>query len=45
VPDDRFVYAANMLDDSISVIDIARGGVARTIRAGDDPDGILFIPD
>ena len=43
VPDDRFAYVANMLDDTISVIDISRGAVARTIAAGDDPDGIVFI--
>jgi YVTN family beta-propeller protein len=43
VPDDRFAYVANMLDDTISVIDISRGAVARTIPAGDDPDGIVFI--
>jgi YVTN family beta-propeller protein len=44
VPDDRFAYVANMVDDTISVIDISRGAVARTIPAGDDPDGIVFIP-
>ena len=45
VPDDRFAYAANMGDDTISVIDIGRGVVVRTIPAGDDPDGIVFLPD
>ena len=45
VPDDRFAYAANMADDTISVIDIRRGIVVRTIPAGDDPDGIVFLPD
>lgn len=45
VPDDRFAYAANMGDDTISVIDISRGVVVRTIPAGDDPDGIVFLPD
>jgi YVTN family beta-propeller protein len=44
VPDDRFAYAANMADDTISVIDIRRGIVVRTIPAGDDPDGIVFLP-
>jgi YVTN family beta-propeller protein len=44
VPDDRFAYAANMGDDTISVIDIRRGVVVRTIPAGDDPDGIVFLP-
>jgi YVTN family beta-propeller protein len=44
VPDDRFAYAANMGDDTISVIDIRRGIVVRTIPAGDDPDGIVFLP-
>jgi YVTN family beta-propeller protein len=44
VPDDRFAYVANMVDDTISVIDIRRGAVARTIPAGDNPDGIVFIP-
>lgn len=44
VPDDRFAYAANMVDDTISVIDIRRGIVVRTIPAGDDPDGIVFLP-
>ena len=44
VPDDRFAYAANMGDDTISIIDIRRGVVVRTIPAGDDPDGIVFIP-
>jgi YVTN family beta-propeller protein len=44
VPDDRFAYAANMGDDTISVIDIRRGVVVRTIPAGDDPDGIAFLP-
>jgi hypothetical protein len=33
-----------MLDDTISVIDISRGVVKRTIAAGDDPDGIVFVP-
>ena len=44
VPDDRFAYAANMVDDTISIIDIRRGVVVRTIPAGDDPDGIVFLP-
>jgi YVTN family beta-propeller protein len=44
VPDDRLAYVANMADGTISVIDISRGAVARTIPAGDDPDGIVFIP-
>jgi YVTN family beta-propeller protein len=44
VPDDRFAYVANMVDNTISVIDIRRGAVARTIPAGDNPDGIVFIP-
>jgi len=44
VPDDRFAYAANMADDTISVIDIRRGIVVRTTPAGDDPDGIVFFP-
>ena len=29
---------------TISVIDIGRGVVVRTIPAGDDPDGIVFLP-
>lgn len=45
VPNDRFAYVANMADDTISVIDIARGVVVRTIPAGDEPDGIVFLPD
>jgi len=45
VPNDRFAYVANMLDDTISVIDISRGAVRRTIAAGDDPDGIVFVPN
>jgi YVTN family beta-propeller protein len=44
VPNERFAYAANMGDDTISVIDIRRGVVVRTIPAGDDPDGIVFLP-
>ncbi|MDP2321302.1 MAG: cytochrome D1 domain-containing protein [Acidobacteriota bacterium] len=44
VPDDRFAFAANMGDDTISVIDIRRGIVVGTIPAGDDPDGIVFLP-
>jgi YVTN family beta-propeller protein len=44
VPDDRFAYVANMADDTISAIDIRRGIVVRTIPAGDDPDGIVFLP-
>jgi YVTN family beta-propeller protein len=44
VPDNRFAYVANMRDDTISVIDIRRGVVVRTIPAGDDPDGIVFLP-
>lgn len=43
VPDDRYAYIANMVDDTISVIDLRRGTVARTIPAGDDPDGIVFV--
>jgi YVTN family beta-propeller protein len=45
VPDDRFAYVANMGDDTLSVIDIKRGVVVRTITAGDDPDGIVFLRD
>jgi YVTN family beta-propeller protein len=45
VPTDRFAYVANMLDDTISVIDISRGAIVRTIAAGDDPDGIVFVPN
>lgn len=45
VPDDRYAYVANMVDDTISVIDITRGAVARTIPAGDEPDGVVFLPD
>jgi YVTN family beta-propeller protein len=44
VPDDRVALVANMADDSISVIDIRQGTVMRTIPAGTDPDGIVFIP-
>jgi YVTN family beta-propeller protein len=44
VPDDRLAYAANMGDDTILVIDIRLGVVVRTIPAGDNPDGIVFIP-
>ena len=37
LPDsDRFAYVANMGDDTISVV--------RTVPAGDDPDGIVFLP-
>ncbi len=45
VPDDRYAYVANMADDTISVIEIGRGAVARTIPAGDEPDGIVFVAD
>jgi YVTN family beta-propeller protein len=45
VPDDDFAYAANMADDTISVIDIRQSRVVRTIPAGDAPDGIVFLPD
>lgn len=45
VPNDQYAYVANMVDDTISVIDLRRGGVARTLPAGDDPDGIVFVPD
>ena len=44
VPDDRLAYVANMGDDTISVIDIRRGIVVRTIPAEDDPDGVVFLP-
>ena len=44
MPDDRFAYVANMADDTISVIDIGRGEVARTIPAGDEPDGSCLSP-
>jgi YVTN family beta-propeller protein len=43
VRDDRYAYVANMMDDTTSVIDLRRGAVARTIPAGDDPDGIVFV--
>ena len=36
---------APVVDDTIWVIDITRGAVARTIPAGDEPDGIVFVPD
>jgi YVTN family beta-propeller protein len=45
VPDDRFVYVATMEDDTILVIDLGRGTVARTSSAGDEPHGIAFFPD
>lgn len=45
VPNDRIAYVANMVDDTISVIDIRRGTVVRTIPAGDEPDGIVFVAD
>ncbi len=45
VPEERVAYVANMLDGTISVIDISRGVVSRTIPAGDDPDGIVFLPN
>jgi YVTN family beta-propeller protein len=45
VPNDHFAYVANMLDDTISVIDISRGAVRRTIAVADDPDGIVFVPN
>jgi YVTN family beta-propeller protein len=45
VPDDRYAYVANMGDDTISVIDINRGTVARTVAAGDEPDGIVFVSE
>jgi YVTN family beta-propeller protein len=45
VPNDHFAYVANMIDSTISVIDITRGAVRRTIPAGDEPDGIVFVAD
>lgn len=41
LPDLRYAYLAHMVDDTISVIDLSPGPVARTIPAGDDPDGRL----
>jgi len=45
VPNDHFAYVANMLDDTISVIDISRRAVRRTIAVADDADWIVFVPN
>lgn len=45
VPNDHFAYVANLTDGTISVIDITRGAVKRTIPTGDEPDGIVFVAD
>jgi YVTN family beta-propeller protein len=44
VANDRVAFVANMGDDTISALDINRGMVIRTLPAGDEPDGIVFLP-
>ena len=44
VANDRVAFVANMGDDTISALDINRGIVIRTLPAGDEPDGIVFLP-
>ncbi len=44
VPDDRFAYAANMGDHTISVIDLRRGVVVRTILLATTRMASCFYP-
>jgi YVTN family beta-propeller protein len=39
---DREVWVANWLSDSVSVVDLAKGNVVRTIDVGDEPSDIVF---
>jgi YVTN family beta-propeller protein len=39
---DREVWVANWLSDSVSIVDLAVGNVVRTIDAGDEPADIVF---
>lgn len=40
----RFAYVTNTFDDSGSVIDIARRKVTATVKVGNGPNGITFLP-
>jgi YVTN family beta-propeller protein len=44
-PDGRWIYASPEEGDSIDVIDVAKGTVAKSIKVGDRPRGIGFLPD
>lgn len=44
-PDDRFLYVAENLADSLAVIDLARGTVVQRLAAGRYPYGVVAGPD
>lgn len=43
-PDDRTAYIANTGDDKISVIDLVNWKLDGEILAGDEPDGMAWVP-
>jgi YVTN family beta-propeller protein len=44
-PDDSRLYAANVVSDNFSIIDLDRNAVDRHILAGDFPEGMALSPD
>ena len=44
-PDGRWIYASPEEGDSIDVIDVAKGTLAKSIKLGDRPRGIGFLRD
>ena len=44
-PDGRWIYASPEEGDSIDVIDVTKGTVAKSIKVGDRPRAIGFLPD
>jgi YVTN family beta-propeller protein len=44
-PDDRFLYVAENLADSLAVIDLESGAVVQRVAAGRYPYGVVVAPD
>ncbi len=44
-PDDRFLYVAENLADSLAVIDLGTGAVVERVAAGSYPYGVAVAPD
>jgi YVTN family beta-propeller protein len=44
-PDGRWLYASAEEADSVDIVDVAQGTVVKSLKVGERPRGIGFLPD
>ncbi len=45
VPDGKQIYISNEDEEAVSIVDIASGTVAKTLKVGAQPEGVKVTPD